>query len=219
MARKPQTQEQKEVKAAYDKVYRAANRQRILEQAHEYYATHKQEYADYAKENTERIRLRNQSEHSRKKNSERCRAYRTEHPDVIAAANKAWVLRNLEHVKGNNKRWREDHKDEIRAEHREYRENNKEYMAKRDRKNAAKRLYGLSVEEYESVLARGCEICGTTEGRMCLDHDHATGKVRGCLCFKCNLGLGQVERPDNWIQKAIDYLEEYGSHFPVNSAR
>lgn len=50
-----------------------------------------------------------------------------------------------------------------------------------------------------------CEICGK-ESRMCLDHDHATGKARGWLCRQCNSGIGFLKDDPVILQKAIEYL-------------
>ena len=57
--------------------------------------------------------------------------------------------------------------------------------------------YGLSVEEYEALMLKGCAVCGTTED-LCVDHDHncCSGKkscgkcVRGALCNQHNWGEG-----------------------------
>jgi phage regulator Rha-like protein len=55
------------------------------------------------------------------------------------------------------------------------------------------------LEHQEGV----CAICGkpeTVKSRkgevlaLAIDHDHATGKVRGLLCFRCNTTLGTYER-------------------------
>jgi hypothetical protein len=43
-------------------------------------------------------------------------------------------------------------------------------------------------------------------GSLSVDHCHATGKIRGLLCTKCNQGLGSFENNVEWLQNAIDYL-------------
>lgn len=51
--------------------------------------------------------------------------------------------------------------------------------------------YGLTVEQYWQHLAQPCGICGGTAD--VLDHDHATNRVRGSLCTRCNVNLGTIE--------------------------
>ena len=63
--------------------------------------------------------------------------------------------------------------------------------------------YGLTEEEYNK-MPKYCEVCGSTE-RLCIDHDHNTGKVRGILCGRCNIALGMLK--DNPIY--IDNLKKY----------
>ena len=53
-----------------------------------------------------------------------------------------------------------------------------------------------------------CEICGSTE-RLCIDHDHKTGEVRGLLCNRCNFALGFINDDMNLIENSIKYIEEY----------
>lgn len=69
--------------------------------------------------------------------------------------------------------------------------------ARRDR--TLQRRYGITAEEYDALLsAQGgrCAMCKRPHrgrGRLAVDHDHATGRVRGLLCFHCNTMLGHVE--------------------------
>jgi hypothetical protein len=42
--------------------------------------------------------------------------------------------------------------------------------------------------------------------KVCLDHCHKTGLVRGCLCERCNCGLGQLKDSVDLFKNAIDYL-------------
>jgi hypothetical protein len=78
--------------------------------------------------------------------------------------------------------------------------------------------YGISVEEYDAIKNEQgglCAICGgfpqrTNKriNRLCIDHDHKTGKVRGLICYNCNVGLGQFEDDIDRLSAAISYLRE-----------
>lgn len=69
--------------------------------------------------------------------------------------------------------------------------------------------YGLTPEEYQDLeAAQGerCYVCLRREP-LCVDHNHATGRVRGLLCKQCNSGLGMfVDSP--WrLRRALLYFE------------
>lgn len=68
--------------------------------------------------------------------------------------------------------------------------------------------YGISVADRDALFARQlgkCLICGERND-LVIDHDHATGKIRGGLCQHCNRGLGLFrDRPD-LLSVAVAYL-------------
>lgn len=63
-----------------------------------------------------------------------------------------------------------------------------------------------------------CAVCGEPptarntrahwDGKLCVDHDHATGKVRGLLCNDCNLLIGYGKSPDV-LRAAAVYLDSH----------
>jgi hypothetical protein len=72
--------------------------------------------------------------------------------------------------------------------------------------------YALTVREYWDIfLKQGerCVICERATGlrkHLSVDHDHATGFVRGLLCTPCNKMLGHLrDDPDAFI-RAANYL-------------
>ena len=67
------------------------------------------------------------------------------------------------------------------------------------------------IESFELVLlfdsfSGYCPICGVAvdkwNGRkLCLDHDHKSGRVRGFICHHCNACLGWLESYENKIKE------------------
>jgi hypothetical protein len=78
----------------------------------------------------------------------------------------------------------------------------------RNHKSTAFR-YGITITEARELRLgnRTCEICGRIQ-KLEVDHNHATGKVRGLLCSRCNGALGQFCDNVELLQKAIAYLED-----------
>lgn len=81
-----------------------------------------------------------------------------------------------------------------------------------------KRHYGLSIENYNKLLAQQncqCKICGkqhdpsVNRGRLYVDHCHNSKKVRGLLCGKCNVALGNMDDDVSLLEKALAYLKSY----------
>lgn len=50
-----------------------------------------------------------------------------------------------------------------------------------------------------------CVICGDT-GPLVVDHDHASGEIRGLLCNHCNRGLGHFRDNPELLEFARMYL-------------
>jgi len=86
----------------------------------------------------------------------------------------------------------------------------------RTRNNDLKRNYGITLQEHQEMYKNQngvCAICkGEGDGRwkkLCVDHDHKTGKVRQLLCRNCNMVLGQVGDNANLLEEMIKYLQKY----------
>jgi hypothetical protein len=76
-----------------------------------------------------------------------------------------------------------------------------------------KRRYGITAADFDRMAADQGGTCAVCRERppVHVDHDHATGAVRGLTCFNCNGGMGQFRDRVDIMRKAIDYLERTGT--------
>lgn len=84
---------------------------------------------------------------------------------------------------------------------------------KRGKKNCYYiREHGVPLQTFEAQVKnqkRKCAICKRWMKKPHLDHNHTTGKLRGALCHKCNVGLGHFDDNPKLLCKALKYLERY----------
>lgn len=75
-----------------------------------------------------------------------------------------------------------------------------------------KRIYGITQEQFEELWEEQdgrCLICERKFTRLRpahIDHEHATGKVRGLLCGNCNQSIGWLHEDAGWLRRAAHYL-------------
>jgi len=82
----------------------------------------------------------------------------------------------------------------------------------------AKYVYMVVPGEYDALYEKQkgcCAVCGTHQSvlgkRLSIDHDHATGLVRGLLCSSCNLALGLMRDNIDVLFNAAIYLKQHAS--------
>lgn len=75
--------------------------------------------------------------------------------------------------------------------------------------------YGTTYSETLALLADSqgvCAICQTpfkSASGMHFDHDHATGKIRGVLCYPCNMMLGVARDSVQILGSGVAYLNRH----------
>ena len=121
------------------------------------------------------------------------------------------------------KKWKVKNKDKILELGRNWAKKNRKKISEQARlryqKNPQKELdrirfkkYGITGEEFRAILEKqgiSCPICGKTIGKnLSVDHNHITGKVRGVICNKCNLAIGNAEDSPDRLRAMANYLEK-----------
>lgn len=95
-------------------------------------------------------------------------------------------------------------------------EKNRQKERNKNRRKRLKRI-GFTPELFNSMLEYQnnlCAICYTNDpgpNGWQADHDHNTGKARGVLCLRCNIGLGFLEQKGlDWADRAKRYIQDKG---------
>lgn len=128
-----------------------------------------------------------------------------------------WRSANPEKAKAATNRWRARNSDRNKASKVKWRAENLERVRSTARRSTLVRMYGITVEDFSAMFKQQhgiCPVCGSSMkefGRgsnfACVDHDHTTGKIRGLLHQKCNVGLGHFNDDPVLLRKAANYLE------------
>jgi len=146
------------------------------------------------------------------------RNYNLKNKDKISEKNRKYnaLTRDRRQV------WTENDRKENPERYKKYAEkyhhlNYVQYQARR-----TARKYGLSYNEYIEMIKKSndkCAICNREERRnlgkkekltqLCIDHSHSSKKVRGLICYGCNLLLGYAEDNIEFLKSAIQYLESH----------
>lgn len=142
-----------------------------------------------------------------------------------AAYSRAWFEANRERRRVYVAAYRADNRDLVRAARRRQAAANAEQRREHRRSTDYRlvrhgqwlqRRYGITRADYDRLMANQegrCAICGRVpEGdsaypRLCVDHEHGTGVIRGLLCDPCNRGLGDFGDNAEWLRRAAAYLE------------
>lgn len=160
--------------------------------------------------------------------------------------NKALKEKNKEYIKNQNKNYYQENKKRQQAWTKQDRKDHPERYVQysRNRYSSKKveitterlaKAFNMTVEQYNQMFIdcnNLCEICNKPEKmivlgipkRLCVDHNHTTGMVRGILCGTCNLQIGMIQEDierikqgnsyfntDQIRQSAITYLKKHGS--------
>ena len=120
---------------------------------------------------------------------------------------RSWYVSNKENARAINKKWADNNPSHSK----EWYQKNK--LNQRDQQ--LRKQFGITLEQYDQMLLiqdSKCKICGLDQKEsvkaLAVDHCHATGKIRGLLCGKCNLGIGYFQDREDVLNKAIEYLRE-----------
>jgi len=155
------------------------------------------------------------------------REYRQKNKERINESRRAWEAANPEKRAEQQRRYWANNQGELlsraavrrmRPEERAYQQEYRNTHRVRQRelnRIATLRQYGLTPESFEELL-RGqggrCAICRSAEPTSWgwhVDHCHATDRVRGVLCHRCNVGLGHFKDDPVRLRAAVEYVERH----------
>ena len=207
-----------------DKIYQKKWREKNPEKNKEYQRKYQKNNPEKVKESQRKYYYKNQ-----KKQVAKSKRWNDAHPELHRkralewnknniekhrANKKTYRLKNLEKCRERNKKWYQNGgKEWTKKYHNEY---FKRPEVKEHYKNYMKEWYLKRREKLVgSPKPSNCPVCGRKEfrngrskGRICVDHCHKTGKIRGWLCDDCNVALGRVDDRIDILRNLIKYLNK-----------
>ena len=211
----------KQCAVEYRKNYDKVNKDKIRETRKKYSEEHREQEQEtrkkYKEEHKEQIREYRKAH--KEQGNQRHNKYYWAHRELLCKRQNEYCKNNKDKIRQRDTRYRRNNSEKITITRHKY--NVKNEMQIREH-SWRKQSIIFTCEEYELLLAKQggvCVICGKAETafdtrqnvlrKLSVDHDHATGRVRGLLCQRCNQGLGHFRDDIDLMQSAILYLDTY----------
>ncbi len=91
-------------------------------------------------------------------------------------------------------------------------------MTKRDKAKDTRlrREFHITLDEQKKVISFQKNVCGICHKKynkkgelliLYMDHNHTTGELRGCICYRCNKGIAIFLDDPVALNKASEYLK------------
>ena len=133
-----------------------------------------------------------------------------------SAYHKKWRDKNKEKEKLRTRKWQKENPTRVLQQQRNWAFSTGRKWKEAGIKNTKNEFFGQKDYEELFNLQQGkCALC-RTEGnankkRLCVDHNHKTGRARKLLCFKCNFRLGFIEKEtfEEFYKKAKEYILKF----------
>jgi hypothetical protein len=129
---------------------------------------------------------------------------------------KRWYARNKHKEYLRKKRYRKLNKKRTQDYCDWYKRTHKSQLKEWRKFHRIEKKYGISKSEWNSLLIKQrnkCAICRAKLpkdlGKLCTDHCHKSGKVRGIVHSECNLLIGFCKENKTTLQNAIKYIQKH----------
>ena len=171
--------------------------------------------AEYRRLNAEKLRQKNAE--YRSTHAEKIKKYADAHREERKALCRKWYSENRERALHYASAYLAANREAKALYMRNYRSDPKKYAAAKS--VDLKRRYGLSGACVANLLQAQnavCALCGrpfddkVSGDNMCVDHCHASGKVRGLLHRRCNSAIGLLGDSSVLAERAAAYLRKGG---------
>lgn len=191
------------------KKWKAKNKQKVSESSKK-----------YRSKNKDAIRARDKAWRFKNPNKvyEQGLRYVAKHKKEVALRKRNWTRKNKDRL---NQRRKEKYRIDIVASRKKFNDyyKYKYSMEKKTKRQAQQKAvwlkfkYNLTPEQLEEMTKDQngkCLIC-TRISKLHVDHCHKSNKVRGLLCFTCNVGLGNFKDSPIFLKSAMLYLKKHAS--------
>ena len=163
------------------------------------------------------------------------KTYREAHPEKIKQRNReqyekkrqerisyarSYYEKNKEKIKEQDKKRYEQNKELQAEKYKNFRKQNPDFVRERNKGYYFKKKYGITTQQLAEMWASQDGKCGNTgcmdvlvrgKAGFAVDHCHQTGKIRGLLCMRCNVSLGNVKDNTTKLFGLIKYLKHHGT--------